>query len=93
MKYNLPFYSISPEKPAAEVYHSHPQCRVGQRIELGHRVIGMGENRKECPFCFVLGKFRTTRRTDAPEPLEPATHPTVPTELVAAGLGGAALSQ
>ncbi|MFD2720991.1 hypothetical protein ACFST9_19890 [Hymenobacter monticola] len=72
MKYNTPFYSISLGKPASEVYHTNPKCRVGQKIEPADRVSGMGDGRRECPFCFVMGQLRTTRLVDMPNPTSSA---------------------
>jgi len=66
MKYSIPFYSASADKPATEVYHTHPQCRVGQKIQPTSRVEGMGEDRRECPFCYVLGQFSATKFVKMP---------------------------
>ncbi|MDO7850325.1 hypothetical protein [Hymenobacter convexus] len=72
MRYNLPFYSAEAENAAAEIYHTHPECRIAQQIAPDSRIGGTGDGRKECPFCFVLGQFRSNKFVDMPGTLVPA---------------------
>ena len=76
MKYNLPFHAASAEKPGAEIYHTHPQCRIALQIAPGSRINGTGDGRTECPFCFVLGQLRSPNRfMDMPGTPVPASSP------------------
>ena len=54
----FPFYSAVPN---SGIYHTHPRCRIAQRIALKSRVAGTGEGRHECPFCFLLAQFQANR--------------------------------
>ena len=57
----FPFYSGVPGAAQANVYHTHPRCRVAQSIAPSNRIPGTGEGRGECPFCFLLGEFQANR--------------------------------
>ena len=61
MKSLFPFHSAIPGAAQANVYHTHPRCRVAQGIALSNRVPGTGEGRGECPFCFLLGQVQAYR--------------------------------
>ena len=61
MKNVFPFYSSLPGVAEIGIFHTHPRCRVGQRIALSCRMAGTGEGRQECPFCFLLGQFQANR--------------------------------
>ena len=54
----FPFFSSGPN---LGIYHTHPRCRIAQRIALESRVAGTGEGRHECPFCFLLAQFQANR--------------------------------
>ena len=54
----FPFFSSAPN---SGIYHTHPRCRIAQRIALEARVAGTGEGRRECPFCFLLAQFQANR--------------------------------
>ena len=57
----FPFYSSHGGKAGEEVYHTSPHCRIAQNIAVLHRLPGMGDDRHECPFCFVLTQFQSSR--------------------------------
>jgi hypothetical protein len=57
----FPFYSSAPSKAEADIYHTHPQCKVALNTAEEARVLGMGEDKRECPFCYLLGQFKTSR--------------------------------
>ena len=61
MKIAFPFFSNYPDDAGAAIYHTHPRCRVGQQIPEEARVLGTGESRGECPFCFLLAQFQANR--------------------------------
>ena len=48
-----------------DVYHTHPRCRVAQSIAVSYQVAGTGEDRRECPFCCLLGQFQAYRGKEA----------------------------
>ena len=57
----FPFFSNHPDDAGSPIYHTHPRCRVAQQIPPEARVTGTGENRGECPFCFLLAQFQANR--------------------------------
>ena len=57
----FPFFSNHPDDAGNSIYHTHPRCRVAQRVVPEKRVDGTGENRVECPFCFLLAQFQANR--------------------------------
>ena len=61
MEMTFPFFSNHPDDAGASIYHTHPRCRVAQRISLGSRILGTGESRGECPFCYLLAQFQANR--------------------------------
>lgn len=61
MNSSFPFYCDMPDTAEASIFHTHPRCRIGQGIAASSRVPGTGENRRECPFCFMLGQFQANR--------------------------------
>ena len=61
MEFSLPFFSNDPEAAGPGIFHSHPRCRIAQGIATEARVAGVGESRSECPFCYLLGQFQTSR--------------------------------
>ena len=75
MNASFPFFSNESGAAGMGVYHTHPRCRVAQSIIADHQVAGMGDNRHECPFCFLLGQFQGNRSGSAsrlPDPTGPA---------------------
>ena len=58
METAFPFHSSAPE---TGIYHTHPRCRIAQSIAADSRVAGTGDNRRECPFCFLLAQFQVNR--------------------------------
>ncbi|MBF9223853.1 hypothetical protein [Hymenobacter ruricola] len=66
----FPFYSSLPNKAELDIYHTHPHCKVALGIEASARVMGMGEGKRECPFCYLLGEFKSGRRVGE-SPTEP----------------------
>ena len=70
MNASFPYFSNHADAAGMGVYHTHPRCRVAQSIATSHRVTGTGDDRHECPFCFLLGQFQayrsgeTTRMSD-----------------------------
>jgi hypothetical protein len=95
MNFNLPFHTASVEKPGAEIYHTHPQCRIALQIAPSSRVNGIGDGRTECPFCFVLGQLRSHNKLvdmpGTPIPASSASHGQG--ELATTAHGGQALAQ
>ena len=65
MSLAFPFYSSRGVKGGEEVYHTSPHCRIAQNIAVSHRLPGMGDDRHECPFCFVLAQFQESRNQRA----------------------------
>ena len=61
METAFPFFSNHPDDAGAAIYHTHPRCRVAQRIPPEARIVGTGESRGECPFCFLLAQFQANR--------------------------------
>ena len=61
MEMVFPFFSNQPDDATSAIYHTHPRCRVAQRIPPPMRVMGTGELRRECPFCFLLAQFQVNR--------------------------------
>lgn len=61
METAFPFFSSHPDDAGSAIYHTHPRCRVAQRIPTEVRVLGTGEKRGECPFCFLLAQFQVNR--------------------------------
>lgn len=61
MNATFPFFSNQSGTAGMGVYHTHPRCRVAQSIAASHRLAGTGENRRECPFCCLLGQFQAYR--------------------------------
>ena len=61
MSASFPFYSVEPEGNGPSLYHTHPRCRIALNIAMEVRVVGTGEGRQECPFCFLLGQFQVNR--------------------------------
>ena len=57
----FPFFSIHPDHADSVIYHTHPRCRVAQQVPVEARVLGTGESRTECPFCFLLAQFQANR--------------------------------
>ena len=57
----FPFYSSLSHTDEVLIYHTHPLCRIAQKIAVGYRMPGTGEARKMCPFCFLLGEFQANR--------------------------------
>ena len=58
---SFPFYANLPGATGADIYHTHPRCRVAQLIIEEMREVGTGQGRHECPFCFMLGQFEANR--------------------------------
>ena len=61
MENAFPFFSNHPDDAGSTIYHTHPRCRVAQRVPDEARTIGTGESRGECPFCFLLAQFQANR--------------------------------
>ena len=61
METAFPFFSNHPDDAGSTIYHTHPRCRVAQRIPAEVRMAGPGESRGECPFCFLLAQFQVNR--------------------------------
>ena len=61
MSLAFPFYSSYGGKGGEEVYHTSSHCRIAQNIAVHHRLPGTGNDRHECPFCFVLTQFQESR--------------------------------
>ena len=61
METAFPFFSNHPDDAGTAIYHTHPRCRVAQQIPAEARMIGTGESRGECPFCFLLAQFQANR--------------------------------
>lgn len=61
MESAFPFFSTRFEEEGSAIYHTHPRCRIAQRIPLDSRSPGTGEHRRECPFCFLLAQFEANR--------------------------------
>ncbi|WP_190925487.1 hypothetical protein [Hymenobacter armeniacus] len=61
-----------PGKAESTIYHTHPRCKVALGIAETARVLGMGEGRHECPFCYLLGQFKTSRLATGAPAREPA---------------------
>lgn len=61
MENAFPFFSNHPDDAGSTIYHTHPRCRVGQRVPKEARTIGTGDSRGECPFCFLLAQFQANR--------------------------------
>ena len=55
------FYSIAPEDNGPSLYHTHIRCRGAQNVAMEARVVGTGEGRLECLFCFLLGQFQVNK--------------------------------
>ncbi len=72
-----PFYSSHPDAKGSTIYHTHPLCRIAQQIAPEARIEGMGEDREQCPFCFVLGEFQTNREQRRRQPVAALYHPAV----------------
>lgn len=83
METAFPFFSNNPEAAGAVIYHTHPRCRVAQRIPLAVRVPGTGESRTECPFCFLLAQFQANRALRAHLPEVPLALGTSNTDAAA----------
>lgn len=69
MKTVFPFFSNYPDDAGSTIYHTHPRCRVAQQIPEEARVVGTGESRGECPFCFLLAQFQANRGLRGPSPM------------------------
>ena len=61
MQCSFPFYSNLSDVSEGTIYHTHPQCRIAQKIAVVYRISGIGDGRRECPFCFMLGEFQANR--------------------------------
>ena len=61
MTSSFPFHSDLLDTVDAGVFHTHPRCRIGQRVAGSSRVLGTGEGRRECPFCFIMRQFQANR--------------------------------
>ena len=61
MTSSFPFHSDLLDTADAGVFHTHPRCRIGQRVADSSRVLGTGEGRRECPFCFIMRQFQASR--------------------------------
>ena len=61
MTSSFPFHSDLLDTADAGVFHTHPRCRIGQRVAGSSRVLGTGEGRRECPFCFIMRQFQASR--------------------------------
>ena len=61
METAFPFFSNHPDDAGSAIYHTHPRCRVAQQVPLEARVMGTGEKRTECPFCYLLAQFQANR--------------------------------
>ena len=61
MTSSFPFHSDLLDTADAGVFHTHPRCRIGQGVAGFSRVLGTGEGRRECPFCFIMRQFQTNR--------------------------------
>ncbi|MDQ2792915.1 MAG: hypothetical protein M3Y12_02765 [Bacteroidota bacterium] len=57
----FPFFTNNADNAGLAIYHTHPRCRVAQQIPAQARVLGTGERRGECPFCFLLAQFQANR--------------------------------
>ena len=68
MEMVFPFFSNHPDDAGPSIYHTHPRCRVAQRIPEEVRIAGTGESRGECPFCFMLAQFQANRGLRGPLP-------------------------
>lgn len=66
MKTAFPFFSNHPSDAGSTIYHTHPRCRVAQQIPVEARIMGMGETRGECPFCYLLAQFQANRGLRGP---------------------------
>lgn len=73
METAFPFFSNHPDDAGSAIYHTHPRCRVAQLIPVGARVLGTGESRGECPFCFLLAQFQANRGLRGHLPTAPPT--------------------
>jgi hypothetical protein len=72
MDNSFPFFSSASESAGPGIYHSHPQCRIAQGIAPAARIVGTGEGRAECPFCYVLAQFQASRLARSQKlPLQP----------------------
>ncbi|MET4075151.1 hypothetical protein ABIB44_002408 [Hymenobacter sp. UYCo722] len=69
METAFPFFSNHPDDAGSAIYHTHPRCRVAQQIPAEVRAAGTGENRGECPFCFLLAQFQANRGLRGPLPM------------------------
>ena len=86
MKVDFPFFSNHPGDAGSTIYHTHPRCRVAQQIPVEARILGTGENRGECPFCYLLAQFQANRGLRGPlhgtsPALGPGTVDTLPPPL------------
>ncbi len=61
MESAFPFFNNDADNAGSAIYHTHPRCRVAQQVPLEARVMGTGERRCECPFCFLLAQFQANR--------------------------------
>ena len=61
MTTSFPFYSAQPDAAGSSIYHTHPKCRIAEGIASELRVPGTGDEREECPFCFLLAQFQANR--------------------------------
>lgn len=71
MDMTFPFFSNQLDDAGSAIYHTHPRCRVAQHIPAGARVMGTGESRGECPFCFLLAQFQANRALRGNVPMGP----------------------
>ena len=69
METAFPFFSNHPDEAGPTIYHTHPRCRVAQRIPVEARVMGTGESRGQCPFCYLLSQFQANRGLRQHQPL------------------------
>ena len=61
MMTSFPFYSNQSDAAGSNIYHTHPKCRIAESIATELRVAGTGDEREECPFCFLLAQFQANR--------------------------------